>query len=93
VSPPQPVIRKMHGKGEYREYRRVKAKRNRVKDKNRNERLLKLEEELLKQNKRLSTQVNELKNEVLSLKTEILSHAFCDNHVITQYINSQAAHL
>jgi hypothetical protein len=83
VSPPQPVIRKMQGKGGCREYRRVKAKRNRVKDKNRNERLLKLEEELLKQNKKLSTQVNELKNEVLGLKTEILSHAVCDNHVIS----------
>jgi hypothetical protein len=84
---------KRQGKEGNREYRRVKAKCHRVKNKNRDEGLLKLEEELLQQNEELSTQADELKGEVLGLKNEILSHAWCDDQIITQYINNQAAHL
>jgi hypothetical protein len=92
-SPPQPVLMKRLGKEGNREYRRVKAKCHRAKNKNRDEGLLKLEEELLQQNEELSTQADELKGEVLGLKNEILSHAWCDDQIITQYIDNQAAHL
>jgi hypothetical protein len=89
----RPSLTKRQGKEDDREYRRVKAKRNRVKNKTREEQLLTLEEELLEQNKELSAQADDLKDEVLGLKNEILSHAWCDNELIAQYINGQAAHL